>query len=142
MKKKLAYQIIADHSLIIESYNGKFNVDELIAFKEKVGEDKDYHPNFNIIHDFRDIEFQLEIKEIAKYVKLISENEKYKGTRKSAMLTETPNQVTTAMGFDFLKKDLKIHVHVCSTIETVFTFIGLPKKDWELIASHITSLKS
>ena len=34
-------------TLIIEFYRGKFYIDELIDFKKKVGEDKDYNPNYN-----------------------------------------------------------------------------------------------
>ena len=140
MPKKLAYQIIVDKSLIIESYNGKFNVNELIEFKKIVGNDKDYNPNFNIIHDFRSTEFKLEIDEISKYINLISENERYIGNRKSTMLTATPNQVTTSIGFDMLKNDLKINVNVCSTLETAFDFVELPMNDWGLVESQINML--
>lgn len=142
MTKILAYQIIVDKSLIIESYTGKFNVNELIEFKKIVGEDKHYNPNFNIIHDFRDIEFELKIKEISQYINFISDNKKYIGNRKSTMVTATPNQVATSIGFDMLKKDLKIDVNVCSTLEKAFDFIELPMNDRGLVESQINMLKT
>jgi hypothetical protein len=142
LTKKFSYQIIVDKSLIIESYNGKFTVNELIEFKKIVGNDIYYNPNFNIVHDFRGAEFQFKIEEISKYIKLISENKKYIGNRKSTMLTATPNQVATSIGFDMFKKDLKIDVNVCSTFETAFDFVGLHVKDWGQVESQINKLKT
>ena len=142
MTNLLAYTILVDKSLILESYNGKFSVNELIEFKKIVGNDKNYNPNFNIIHDFRDAEFQLKIKDITRYVTLISENKKFIGKRKSTMLTKTPNQVITSMGFDILKKDLNIHVNVCSTLETAFGFVELPFADQKQTELRIDNLKN
>ncbi len=141
MTKKLNYLILPDKSLIIEYYNGQFHVDELIEFKIKVSNDKDYNPNFNIIHDFRELEFLLKIEEVSKYVDLISKDNKYIGSRKSTMLTKTPNQVITSIGFDLLKDKLPIQVKVCSTVETALTFIGIPISDWDYIKSMINNVK-
>ena len=58
------------------------------------------------------------------------------------MVTATPNQVATSIGFDMFKKDLKIDVNVCSTFETAFDFVGLHVNDWGLIESQINMLKS
>ena len=142
MDQKLDYLILKDKSLIIEYYKGKYNVDELINFKIEVGKDKDYNPSYNVIHDFRDLEFMLEIEEVSKYVKLLTENKNYIGKRKSTMLTETPNQVTASLGFKLLKKDLPISVKVCSTMETAFNFINLPNNDWDLVESLIKKLRN
>ena len=138
---KLAYKILDDKSLIIESYIGGFNVDELIEFKKKVGNDKNYNPNFNVIHDIRKLEFLLDLEEISKYISLISENKKLLGNRKSVFITETPKQVVTTSVFDLMKKKLPIKVKVCSTFETAFNFIDLPKNDWEYLETSINSIK-
>ena len=141
MENKIEYIILDNKSLIIESYIGNFPIDELIEFKIKVGNDKIYNPNFNIIHDFRKIEFLFDMEEISKYIRLISKNSKLLGHRKSVMITETPNQFVTSVGFDLMKNELPIQVKVCSTFETAFNFIDLPKRDWELIKSLVNSLK-
>lgn len=148
MTKKLDYIILHNKSLIIEHYKGGFYVDKLIDFKKKVGSDKDYNPNYNIIHDFRELEFLFEIeevsKEVSKYVEVISKNEKYIGNRKSTMITETPNQViaSTLLGFEVLKNELPFQVKVCSTVETAFTFVGLSVTDWEDVDLLIDKLKN
>ncbi|NOQ26770.1 MAG: hypothetical protein GQ564_15525 [Bacteroidales bacterium] len=142
MTKKLDYLIIAEKALIIEFYRGKYYVDELIDFKKKVGNDKEYNPCYNIIQDFREVEFLFKINEVSKYVEFISNNEKYLARRKSTMITETPNQVVTSIGFEILKKELPIQVKVCSTVEVAFAFVKLPGCDWEIVESLIDNLKN
>jgi len=133
MKPKLDYRIIQKKSLILEYYRGKYNVDELIDFKIKVGNDPDYNPNFDIIHDFRELVFDLEVEEVAKYVQVLIENKKYVGKRKSTMITQTPNQVTASIGFELLKNDLPVAVKVSSTLDAALVFIQIPKNEWEHI---------
>lgn len=142
MTKKLDYLILSDKLLIIEFYRGGFYVDELIDFKKKVGSDKEYNPNYNIIHDFKELEFLFEIEEVSKYVDVISKNDKYIGNRKSTMLTDTPNQVITSIAFEILKNNLPIQVRVCSTLESALSFIGIPDHDWEFIDSLLNKLKN
>lgn len=94
-----------------------------------------------MIHDIRRLEFLLEINEILKYVDFISKTQKELDHRKSTFITDTPNQVVITTGFNMLKKELPIQVKVCSTLETAFNFVNLPKKDWNFIESLIDSLK-
>lgn len=142
MANKIKYIILGDKSLIIESYKGDFNVNELIEFKIKQGKDKDYNSSFNRIHDFREANFNFGIDEISKYINMINENNKLIGNRKSVMITNTPNQVVTSFGFDIQKRELPIQVKVCSTLETSFNFIELPKNEWEFVESLINSIKN
>ncbi len=141
MKPKLDYRIIQKKSLILEYYRGKYNVDELIDFKIKVGNDPDYNPNFDIIHDFRELVFDLEVEEVAKYVQVLIENKKYVGKRKSTMITQTPNQVTASIGFELLKNDLPVAVKVSSTLDAALVFIQIPKNEWEHIKKLLNDLK-
>lgn len=142
MKPKLDYIILKDRRLIIEYYRGTYNVNELIDFKIKVGNDPDYDPNFDVVHDFRDLIFDLEIEEVSKYIQVLTENEKYVGRRRSTMITQTPNQVTASLGFELLKKELPISVKVCSTIEVALAYIKIPRKEWDEIASLLLDLQN
>lgn len=142
MPGKLRYLIDIDKCLIIEYYSGVFNADEFIEFKTLVGRDKDYNPNFNILHDFRETEFSVGINGILKYVTLISENAHYVGNRKSVMLTSTPNQVVVSLQFDMLKQNLPISVKVCSTFRTALAFLQFPICKWNQIMAMAEELKS
>ncbi|NOQ26766.1 MAG: hypothetical protein GQ564_15505 [Bacteroidales bacterium] len=142
MTQKLQYLILEDKSMIIVYCKGKVFIDEVIEFKKKMGNDKNYSPNFNVIYDFRELEFLFELEELSRYVEFISNNKKYIGNRKSAVITNSPNQVVIGIGFDILKNKLPIEVQVCSTVETAFSFLGLPIKDWEFIESLICELRN
>jgi len=142
MTNKLKYSILPDKSLIIEYYRGNFHVDELIDFKRKVGTDRAYNPNYNVISDIREVDFLFKINEVTKYVKFLSENQKHIGNRKTAMITMTPNQVITSLGFDIRKDKMPILFKVFSTLETACAFIGLSIDDCELVDMLINKLKN
>jgi len=141
MANKTEYIIVPDKKLIIEYYCGKYQVNELIVFKEAICADKNYNPNFNVINDFRDAEFLFEIDEISKYIQFILKTKKSYGHRKSTMLTKTPNQVVTSLGFEMLKKDIPILVKVVSTVEAAIDFIELSLKDKTIIDTCIKQMK-
>ncbi len=135
MPQNFQYIILKEKSLILEYYSGKFQIDELINCKKVIAKDRDYSPGFNVIHEIRNLDFLFEISEVTKYVKLLSEDKKYLGERKSAMVTQTPDQVIISMGFEMLKKNLPITFKVCSTIEAACVFIGFSQNEFEMIQS-------
>jgi hypothetical protein len=138
---KSAYCIIEDKSLILESYKGKFNVNELIAIKQCIKEDIFYDPNFNVIQDISEAIFEFKFHEISRLIEL-SSYESNINHRRSCMLTTTPNQVVMALGYDMLKKDLPVYIHVCSTLEEALHVVGVKKIDRSLIQQYLNKLKS
>jgi hypothetical protein len=141
MKAVFAYKILVEDNLILEYYRGKYNVEELIAFKKQVAKDKGYNPNFNVIHDFRELEFLLGPRDVAKYIKLLQSNPNFVGTRKSCMITATPNQVVASTAFDLLKEKLPISVKICSKLETALLFIDSPTLNFGSINEHFSMLR-
>lgn len=141
INSKSAYCIIIDKSLIIEYYKGNFNIDELISIKKIIHQDAYYNPNFNVIQNISDAIFQFQLNEINKLVDLSFKVPNIQN-RRSCMLTSTPNQVAMALGYDMLKKDLPVMIHVCSTYEVAFQFIGIVKNDRPLIKQYFNELKS
>lgn len=140
MEQELSYTILVDKYLILEYYKGKHTVDELIAFKKVVAADKNYNPNYNVIHDFREIEFMLGPNEVKKYIQMLQNDSKFVGHRKSAMITNTPNQVVTTTAFDLLKKGLPISVKICSTLETAFAFVDIETNEFNFILNEFNKL--
>lgn len=142
MIKKLEYIILTEESLILEFYSGNFNVDELINFKVKIGSDKNYNPNFNVISDIRELEFLFKKREVKKYITFLNENSNHIGYRKTAMVTQTPQQVITSMEFDFNKNTLPINFKVCSSFEAAYNLINLSEDKANLVKSIFLELKS
>lgn len=130
------YQINVDKQYILEYYVGKFDVDELIDFKKQVSADKLYNANFNVIHDFRDAEFNFAFEDVGSYVETLQNNTKMVGKRKSVTITKTPNQVTTSISFDSKKKQLPIYFKITSTIEAALEFINLPKSEHSIVTDY------
>lgn len=140
MTHKLQYLFLEDKKIAIFYGKGKISINEIIEFKKTVFSDKNYNPNFNRIYDFRELEFLFELKELTRYIEFISNNRFFLGKRKSAVITNSPNQVVIGMGFDILKNKLPIEVKVCSTIETAISFIGISKINWEFVKALIRKL--
>ncbi len=135
------YCILEDKSLILECYKGEFTVDELIAIKKRIKQDSDYDPNFNVIQDISEAIFQFPFNELNRLIELSSEEQNIIH-RRSCMLTTTPNQVVMSLGYDMLKKDLPVYIHVCSTLEEALHVVGVKKMERPLIQQYLNTLKS
>ncbi|MDX9694185.1 MAG: hypothetical protein RBT49_00175 [Bacteroidales bacterium] len=142
MLKKFSYKILSDKSLILEYYSGDFNIKEFIESKDKVSKDNDYNPNFDIIHDFRDIKFQIEAEEIFQYIQHISFGSILFGKRRSVAITSNPNQLVPPMLFKLNKENLPVSVKICSTYERAFSFIGLTINEKILVESLFNEIKN
>jgi hypothetical protein len=142
MSKKLTYLILEDESLILEYYCGQYSADELIDFKRRIGEDEKFNPDFNVISDIRELEFLFDVPQVKKYVDFLLNNKRYIGKRKTVMITRTPKQVVTSLGFDMLKKDLPVLFKVVSTFESAYNFIGLLDKVQVIVDRYFKQIRS
>jgi len=142
MNKKLHYTILEAQSLIVEYYHGKFNTEELINFKKKIANDTKFNFNYSVISDIRELEFLFQIEEVEKYVEFLITNPLYIGKRKTAMITKTPNQVVTSLGFDIFKGEMPIKFEVFSTLIKAYSFLGLNHDDRLYVDSALAKLKS
>ena len=141
MSKKLRYMILEEQSLILEYYSGQFCVDELIDFKKRIGKDKKFNPNFNVLSDIRELVFLFNPEEVKKYIQFLLENKKHIGIRKTAMITCTPNQVATSLGFDMLKDDLPVEFKIFSTFKSAFDFIRISAEERKELQTLFKKLK-
>lgn len=121
--------ILEKQSLILEYYSGQFFVDELIDFKRRIGKDEKFKPHFNVLSDIRELEFLFKPEEVEKYIQFLLENKNHIGKRKTAMITKTPNQVATSLGFDMLKDDLPVQFKIFSTFKSAIDFINIAAKE-------------
>lgn len=126
MLKKVYYKIFAKEKLIIEHLSGPVGWNDLVKMKSKEVEEPDYNPNFNVITDIRKAILDLNnLDEVNKYVEFLNNNEKSVGNRKTAILTDSSEQVIHSEILRVMKNDLPINIKTVSTLEAVFTWVGL-----------------
>jgi hypothetical protein len=141
MSNKLNYIILEDEKLILEYYCGRFNAEELIDFKCKIGLDEKYDATYNVISDISNSELLFTFDEVEKYVEFLMNNPKYVGLRKTAMITKTPSQVVASLGYDMQKKNLPMIYKIFSTLEAAYAFIGLSTDEISKVDSLMIKLK-
>jgi hypothetical protein len=140
-----SYIILPDLKLIIESYSDKTTINDALELKEKEINDLYYDSSFNFIILF--VNFTIPIKtdtesEINKYIDSIKSNKKILGNRKSAILTEKPNQVVLGNFYEMATKELPMNFKIFSTIRSALNWIGIPNEYEQIVAKHIEILKN
>lgn len=135
------YFILKERKLIIEYYSGKIYLNDFLKIHEKKSKDKDFNVNFNLLIDFRNAEILLSETDVLALVNFHKNNKKLFGKRKSAHLTQTPDQVLSGMHFDIFNKELPIIIKIFSTLEASLRWLGLEIEDIEIIKSNLDKLK-
>ncbi|MDA3780227.1 MAG: hypothetical protein PF487_08450 [Bacteroidales bacterium] len=142
MKKKVAYSIIQEKKMIIEYYCEDIFIDDLINLKKDISNNEYYKPTYNLIMDFRDSNLMFDEKGVLKYIEFVRTHPKVQGHRRTAFLTDKPNEVVQTTLFASLKGDLPIDTNIYINLESAINWILLPPTDFNLIKSSIEKLKT
>jgi len=95
--------------------------------KKRLIQDENYNPNFNIIDDIRDLNIHFEDKsEIQEFIDFANKQSEFLGSRKSAVLTKSPNQVVNSEILISLNKSLPISFRTFSTLSAAAKWIRIP----------------
>jgi len=138
----IKYKILPELNLIIEYYCGKVNIDDIINHKKSEIEDIEYNPNYNFIGDLRDSELDVTQEDVFVYVSFLETNNKVSGQRKSAILTNTPNQVAFTSLFKHKSKKLPANNQIFSTLEAAMEWLNLSKNHLTHIMGIIENMKN
>lgn len=141
MNKILHYKIIPDLKLTIEYFKGKIYLDDIIDFKNIEIKDKEYNPNHNSVGDFRDAELLLDENQIKEFINYVKINNKNIGVRKSALLTNTPDQVVTTSLYQLNSEGLPMSFKIFSTLESALKWVGISPNDYHKIEKTIQDMK-
>lgn len=137
----IKYKILPELNLIIEYYCGKINLDDIINHKKNEIEDIEYRSNYNFIADLRDSELDIAQPDIFDYVSFVEMNNKITGQRKSAILTDTPNQVALTSLFKLKSEKLPVNNKIFSTLEASMEWLNLSKNYYNHITGIINNMK-
>ena len=132
MNKNLyKYYIIKDKHLIVEIIKGSFNLSEFVNLKKRESKDPEFNPDFNTLLDIRDIDnvFTKKIqRDLQKFSSVIKTIQDIPQSRKTAVITCTPVQVTGITWY-MLIDDRGIEYKVFSTLEYAIKWLGINELD-------------
>jgi len=139
-----SYLIMPHKKLILEYYNGKINMSDLIHFKRIISKDPDHNFYFNTIIDFRDAELMIGKNELDALLAFFRRKFKVSGTRNVAYLTSAPKEVVITKLFSLLANeyaDLRFNLQTFSTIEAVSGWFSSVSVPYETLKSSLQELK-
>jgi hypothetical protein len=126
-KNFYTYYIFKDKNLVIEILRGNFDISDFVNLKKLESEDPDFDPNYNTILDIRDVEneFTQEIRnDLEKYLELIKTIQRVTKRKKTAVVTNTPPQVTGITWYTLIN-DRSIDYQVFSTHKAATEWLGI-----------------
>lgn len=103
--------------------------------------DKDYDPEFFVLNDFRNCHLNTSKGELLKLINLIGGESKVYGSRKISLLTNSANQVTFGEYIKYLKREDKINMLTCSTLEKALIHLDIDVDKMDFIEKIITELE-
>lgn len=139
MKRNLDYIIVSDYNLIIEIAKGEIDFADYIQLKIREAEDPLYNANYNFIVDLRNAvpKNNLKIeKEFQLYISHVKNIPNVLNNRKSAFITDTPQQVV-AVTFYKMLSDLPIIIEVFTTFESAIQWLNVESITPEIVESLI-----
>jgi hypothetical protein len=141
MKKLVTYRIIPDLKLIIEYLKGDIYYKDIIELKKTEIKDKDYNADFNFIFDAQDSEFHFSEKEVKKYINEIKGIKNVVKSRKSALLTSTPEHVVDGMFYTLAAKELPMNYKIFSTLDASIKWLGISNNSKKVILNILEEFK-
>ena len=139
--KKFAYKIFPDKNLAVKYYNGILSLSDIIASVNITGQQVDWKPTMNILHDVRDAVLEFEEEEINKLISHTKESKKLYGERKVAFVTNSPNQVVFTLMLANFKNEALVSMNTFSTLSAAIEWVELSISDLALIENCINELK-
>ncbi|NOR26931.1 MAG: hypothetical protein GQ540_00205 [Lutibacter sp.] len=124
-KLKFTYKISKENNLITIVQEGILNLDSMMNFINTLNSDPLFSPKFDHIVDLNNVQFELSLEDINKYVQHLESNSKIYGVKKIALITNTPNQVVYSTLFKEAQEQLQPlqSVQIFSTLESAYNFV-------------------
>ncbi len=121
---KIQYQIDTIKRVITETWPEIVSIEDYKQVKQSEFNDPDFDPDFNVITDMRLLKLELNVIVIDKIINFIDNNSNTMKDRKSAILTNKPNQVVNSFIFRSRAKNLPLNIKVFSTQEGALNWIS------------------
>jgi hypothetical protein len=129
---KAYFKILPALNLIIETFNGKFQLSEYERMKRDEFSDPLFNPNFHVLADIRKADFGFETNnaesKVFQVTEFLKSNKEKVGIRKCAFLTVNPDQVVSSIFYTEYIKTLPIQAAAFSTLDKALEFLEIKGK--------------
>ena len=127
LNKRNSYRILRDKGVVVEYHEGILTKSELIEFKKNQWENPNYSPDFNIIVDLRDVQFDFALNEINEFIDFLEENKQISKKKRLSFITQTPNQTALATLFLIAIQRLNQFTRVFATTQHAIHWLKIEK---------------
>ena len=134
------YKILPEFKLVIGKYSGQVSERDIISLKGEIKKDDAFNWGFNVLDDFTNADFIL--SEGGPEIILHWLQDNFSSSRRSALLTKTPDQVVRITLFKQMEKNkLPMNIQIFSTLPSALSWIGVSESNINDIAEVIDELK-
>lgn len=121
------YDIIPEHNLLIESFNGTLTLDLMKKIKSNESKDEYFKPELNVIADVRQLTFDGTTEQVTEYLNFAITHGSIMGKRKTAVIFATPNQHVYSNIFSKVSNNTQMAVHHFQEVKSALKWINCDK---------------
>lgn len=140
LKSATRFKILPELRLIVEVYQGTLTVEDFIRVKLSEAKNPCYSPEFNVIADMRASIIKPLKKEVGRYAESIQSQPELYGSRRSAILTDTPDHVVAATLYEFINAQTPLRLKAFSLLTACLDWIEVPYDKMDLVQSVLREL--
>ena len=141
MESFISYKILPENGLILNNFQYKVQIRDLIVLTIEFMEDPLYNSEYNLLMDFRDsmaIVFRMELSD---YISFFKKSVRLKKKVKIAILYSSPNHEFLIKIYKPMAKLLKMEVEQFKDVNEAMIWLGIPMDDFSVINSHLNDIK-
>lgn len=142
MIKSTQYRILSELKIMVEYFSLETSLKDKIEHRKRVIQDQYFNPNYNFITDFRDTHINFSVDDVSAYIEFATNATKMHGDRRSAILTNTPNQTIFTSLYILEVQNSPSHVEIFSTMDAALRWVGLSSVDNIKIEAVINEMKT
>jgi hypothetical protein len=140
-RKTLKYQIIPELGLHIDCWFGELTFDKILSSKLEQVNDSLWNQAYNNISDVRNAVFILNDEEAKKIIEYTKVDSRWQYKRKTAYLTENPNQVVFQNLLEMNKsKEIPNEMECFSTLYAALNWLNIDLKEMKRIKEIVEQL--
>lgn len=139
--KTLKYKIIPELNLIIDCWFGVLTFDKILASKLEQANDVNWNKEYHNISDIRNAIFSLSNEEAKKIIDYTKQDKRWQDKRKTAYLTNNPNQVVFQNLLEINKsREIPNEIQSFSTLGAILKWMQIDMSEFEKINAIIIEL--